>query len=547
MPTNIVIFSDGTGNSAIKDRGTNVFKLYEALDLTYHPEDPSCPPQVAFYDDGVGTEDLKFLRAMGGAFGLGLKRNILQLYTGLCRTYVPGDKIFLFGFSRGAFTVRMLAGFILRCGIVDRSKYRTDAELDAAVRQAYRQYRVDYQAWFDKLVRFIVRLNTPLPADHLHHSKIQFIGVWDTVAAVAVPSDTGAKFFNKIIHQFRFPNLRVDEGVCKVCHAVAIDDERKTFHPEICEENPKAPDRIEQVWFAGVHSNVGGGYPKQGMSLVSLDWMMTRAYDMGLRYQDGAHERIQAACNVDDKLYDSRSGLQIMYRYKPRPIQELCKNSVSPKVHISVLRRIARATEMYAPGNLPPTLELVTTRDSDAPGGGRDPDALDRLADRVCKKLAEQQDALTQASPWILTRRATHHTFLYLLLALPAIAKFSLGRVPEGTTSVSPDDSILTAAHGAVTASLEPIPLGVGPWILGNIVDPYFNRPWLLLAILLTLLSLYGLGLLARLRMQTIYSRFWRETLTPEDLRDAYPTGIPEDTTAEEASEENIDASGHSA
>jgi uncharacterized protein (DUF2235 family) len=107
---NIVICSDGTGNTAIKGRGTNVFKLYEAVDFEGHRTDPNKIRQIGFYDDGVGTSRLKVLAALGGAFGIGLGRNVRQLYADLARVYEPGDGIFLFGFSRGAFTVRTLSG-----------------------------------------------------------------------------------------------------------------------------------------------------------------------------------------------------------------------------------------------------------------------------------------------------------------------------------------------------------------------------------------------------------------------------------------------------
>src|SRR5919106_2531604 len=104
MGKNIILCSDGTGNSGGKGRGTNVWRLYKALDVS----DPST--QIAFYDDGVGSEDFRLFRIMGVAFGWGLARNVRQLYTFLVRHYHPGDDIFLFGFSRGAFTVRSLAG-----------------------------------------------------------------------------------------------------------------------------------------------------------------------------------------------------------------------------------------------------------------------------------------------------------------------------------------------------------------------------------------------------------------------------------------------------
>ncbi len=119
MAKNIIVCSDGTGNTAIKGRGTNVFKIFESVDLNRHRFDPQLVPQIAIYDDGVGTDDFKPLKLLGGATGCGLSRNVKQLYKELCRVYDPGDRIFLFGFSRGAFTVRTLAGLICTCGILD--------------------------------------------------------------------------------------------------------------------------------------------------------------------------------------------------------------------------------------------------------------------------------------------------------------------------------------------------------------------------------------------------------------------------------------------
>src|SRR5262245_56889357 len=122
MAKNIVICSDGTGNTAILGRGTNVFKLFEAIDLNGHRTDPHLVPQIALYDDGVGTERFKPLKIFAGMTGFGLSRNVKQLYKELVRVYDPGDRLFLFGFSRGAFTVRTLAGLITTCGMVDIAK-----------------------------------------------------------------------------------------------------------------------------------------------------------------------------------------------------------------------------------------------------------------------------------------------------------------------------------------------------------------------------------------------------------------------------------------
>src|SRR6266540_307454 len=113
--------------------GKNIFKVFEATDLNGHRTDPTLVPQVALYDDGVGTEDFKPVRIFAGATGYGLGRNVKQLYKELVRIHDPSDHIFLFGFSRGAFTVRTLAGLIATCGILDVARFPTRAALEAAV------------------------------------------------------------------------------------------------------------------------------------------------------------------------------------------------------------------------------------------------------------------------------------------------------------------------------------------------------------------------------------------------------------------------------
>jgi len=131
MAKNIVICSDGTGNTTIKGRGTNVFKLFEAVDVNGHRTRADLRRQLAFYDDGVGTQELRWIRAFAGATGYGLSRNVKRLYRELCRVYEPGDSIYLFGFSRGAFTVRTLAGLVTDCGILSAADYRTEREFRA--------------------------------------------------------------------------------------------------------------------------------------------------------------------------------------------------------------------------------------------------------------------------------------------------------------------------------------------------------------------------------------------------------------------------------
>lgn len=353
----------------MKDRGTNVFKLFEAVDLNGHRTRPELDVQVALYDDGVGTQGFLPLKLLGGAFGLGLKRNVLSLYTGLVRIYDPGDRIYLFGFSRGAFTVRTLAGLITRCGVLDWKSLNSTDEMRKAVRKAYKEYRKAYcppfWSWFCKYVRRDAeepqkdvpeKINT-------HAAAIRFIGVWDTVDAVGGPFHI-SDFINVFVRRFKFPDLEISASVEYAVHALSIDDERAAFEPRLWKQSPK----VEQVWFAGVHSNVGGGYPKQGMSLVTLDWMIQKAATQGLRILPDESRWYAEHGSVNDKLYDARAGLGVFYRWQPRNIQSLYKDYDAggvPLVHLSVLERIALGTDGYSPTTLPSKIQVVYTPTGD--------------------------------------------------------------------------------------------------------------------------------------------------------------------------------------
>jgi uncharacterized protein (DUF2235 family) len=371
MPKNIIICADGTGNTTVKGRGTNVFKLYEAVDQNGHRFDDTAVQQVAIYHDGVGTESLKWVRIFGGVFGWGLSRNVKQLYGELARVYDRDDRILLFGFSRGAFTVRTLAGLVTSCGILDPSRYSTNYGFRRAIRQAYRFYRRKYQTVFSRMLRGTVtiedkelrtRFSVGIEAFADPDRRIiEFIGVWDTVDAVGSPFGF-ADIINSMVYRFKFPDTTLSPEVAHACQALALDEPRQSFKPVMWCEEPGDASRIEQVWFAGSHSNVGGGYPRQGMSLVALDWMMRKAEAHGVRFLPQHRLLYQDGTDVDDKMYDPRAGLGMFYRWQPRNVAELCRrNNVAPKVHRTVFQRIARNTEGYAPGSVPPDSGVITT------------------------------------------------------------------------------------------------------------------------------------------------------------------------------------------
>ena len=369
LTKNIIVCSDGTGNSTVKGRGSNVFKLFEAIDVNGHRTDPSLRRQLAFYDDGVGTESLKWIRMFAGATGYGLSRNIKQLYREICRVYEPGDQIFLFGFSRGAFTVRTLSGLINDSGLIDARNYGTEDRFRAQARAAYAAYRCKYRAWLTRLAwrgginadefrRKFARQDVP-------SKPIRLLGVWDTVDAVGLPFKL-ADVWNKVVWQYKFETSTLSPVVECGRQALALDDERGAFEPVLWDEtDPSTRARVHQVWFPGAHSNVGGGYPQHGMSLVALDWMMREAEHAGVRFVAPAREHYATEHSFADKLYDPRAGLGTFYYWKPRDVKALCsrKGISTPSVHVSAIERIVQAPWGYAPGNIPPRMRIVATED----------------------------------------------------------------------------------------------------------------------------------------------------------------------------------------
>jgi len=433
MAKNIVLCSDGTGNQDIVNRGTNVFKLYEAVDIQGHKNNKP-PKQVAFYDDGVGTSRLPLAKALGGAFGWGFSRNVKKLYRELVNVYEPGDKIFLFGFSRGAYTVRTLAGLIQYCGVLDANFYGTQqrdlltGQIDtcwedfrkvafknspAAERRGMMPAAAGKEAARIATVERRRRYRAVNPEEKL---EICFIGVWDTVGAIGVPFE-GLRNVISFFYPIWFADNILGPEVARACHAISIDDERRTFHPELWNEQNGLDTRIKQVWFAGVHSNVGGGYPKQGMSLVTQGWMMTEAREAGLRFIDEDIEFVHEHQDVHDKLYDSRSGLAMYYRWEPRDIHKLCAEHkiVTPRIHTSVFERIANGTDGYAPGNIPFQSVIDTTGNFCAWPDPKVHDAILSVMD--AHNASRGASLMEETSSTIKSGKLSYYAFIILTIA----------------------------------------------------------------------------------------------------------------------------------
>jgi uncharacterized protein (DUF2235 family) len=388
---NLIVLSDGTGNSASKAFKTNVWRLYQALDLRDGK-------QVAVFGDGVGTSSVTFLRIVGLALGVGVKRNVLNLYKFLCHNYwrekradgqTESDRIWMFGFSRGAFTIRVLAGLVHSEGLV---KFETEADLERNAIAAYRAFRekafpakARWVFWVplgrrvrDLLISWWQPVTGGVAYELVDRRKdidIHFVGLWDTVAAYGLPIDELTIAVDKWVWPMKFEDTSLLDSVLHARHALALDDERRTFHPipwdERAEKQQRGrvdPDRLTQVWFPGMHADVGGGYPDDGLSFVPLCWMIDEAAEKGLKFEELIVETYRSLASPTGRIYDSRGGTGALWRYQPRNVQFLMdKNDdtvpkpdrVTPLVHHCVVTRMTYGNDGYAPKSLPFKIDIL--------------------------------------------------------------------------------------------------------------------------------------------------------------------------------------------
>lgn len=508
MVKNIVLLSDGTGNSAGKVWRTNVWRVFEGLDL-------SDPLQVACYDDGVGTSAFKPLAVLGGAFGWGLRRNVLTLYEFLCRNYQPGDRIYGFGFSRGAYTMRVVTGLTLSQGIV---KGDTDEELHRNARLAYSAYREKFRSrWrVEALARGIHRgfrrlfggSSVPEIAVKPADVQITFLGLWDTVAAYGTPIDELTRGISKWIWPLELPDRTFEKGrILRACHALSLDDERTTFHPVLWNEDGVPENQLTQVWFAGVHSNVGGGYPDDSLAQIPLYWIMQEARAKNqLRFKEGVSfdpdvlKRAETSRDKDGRLYDSRGGLGGYYRYGPRKLVDLCNMRFSSnagdevkidinrvKIHRSVIARAKSGAHEYAPIGIPENYLLVSD-------DGIEPQArlesLQQASDRCAAQEAIWNVVWQRRIVYFLTVFTTIYLVAYpLLSAEPASAEFStrftmvsgllrlIGNVLPGIASTWIDSYARDPSHFVFFAGIVTLLITLGAQ-LGTQIRSSMQRVW---------------------------------------------------------------------
>lgn len=346
MPKNIVVCCDGTANEFAQNR-TNVIKLYSTLD-------PDGPEQVSFYHPGIGTMEpfgslspitRKLTRLLGMAVGYGLGNDIRDAYAFLMQSYEPGDQIYLFGFSRGAFTVRAVASLIHMYGMIRKGN---EPLIPYAIRMLMGIQRAkspnDVAEYFDLAHQFLETMACAKP-------QIRFVGVWDTVSSVG--------WIENPLHlpaEANNPDIEIGR------HAVSIDEHRAFFRSHLWQPpsdptKPRGPRDVMQVWFPGVHCDVGGGYPEaeSGISKYALKWILDEAKAAGLKVDPlkesevlGLSEGSQyAPAKPDAKKHESLTGLWNIAEFIPKKHWDSAKREWGHRMNLYRRRTIPPASLVH--------------------------------------------------------------------------------------------------------------------------------------------------------------------------------------------------------
>jgi len=373
----IVVLIDGTWNKEGTGADTNVAKLDSGKKtITQAFIKASATDGIAqhvHYHDGVGSDGDLTQRLLGGAIGLGLKKIIQDVYEAVVSDFVAGDEIYIFGFSRGAYAARALAGLIGASGI-QRQKNRDEFEVawdHYRVAPAVRQQPQTASAGDRKTLD---TYDTLAQRQTFHDTRaIKCVAVWDTVGSYGIPAGIGlaplARYFTLVT--LGFHDTSFGEHIEVGLHAVAVDEHRRPFVPTFwtIEKGRQPKGHVEQTWFAGAHCNVGGGYPQSGLSDEALIWMIARVQALTKLEFDIAAVRANTNANLAEAVVDSTKGWVIDHAFphyrtvlSPVAIQhgylvnsdDPTEEHINEGVHWSVIaKRTNAAAIRYSPPNLP--------------------------------------------------------------------------------------------------------------------------------------------------------------------------------------------------
>jgi hypothetical protein len=344
--------------------------------------------------------------------------------------------------------------------------------------------------------------------------SIEFVGVWDTVDAYGLPVDELTQGVDRWVWPLSMPDLTLSDKVQRACHVLALDDERNTFHPVLWDESREpqtephiAAERISQVWFAGMHSNVGGGYPDDALAYVSLKWMTEQAAARQLQFVPALLHHHTAKADPFGRVYDSRNGLKAYYRYNPRRIEWLTNRQAHeygmaspvvgiarPKIHESVFTRMAAAPEAYAPIVLPEHYAVVMD-------DGRILEGDDNPYEPAA---AAARRARAQEACWDLVwqRRAVY-------FAAVAASLFLLGQPLR-----APVENVNTIEMGLVARGLEAMRSFV-PGFASRWITYYQAHPWQLVIVAGIILVLRSRGRQLKGRICGTMRAVWLKVIPP--------------------------------
>ena len=296
----IALFLDGTWNNVTDN--TNVWRLKSLCAKSLE--------QLVYYSAGVGTQSGEHLS--GGMFGIGINEEVINSYEWLVENYEQDAQLFIFGFSRGAFTARSLAGFISKCGLLKPGS-------PVSMKQLFERYRkgtADSVRALGKVAQSELSLEDKWIKEYSRPIPIWFQGVWDTVGALGVPLPCVPKV-SRSDFAFLETDLRINDT--HAYHALAIDEHREAFAPTLwVKSTPKQGqtypardlDHVEQRWFVGAHANVGGGYENDLLAQIPLQWLMSKAMAHGLEFKDSVVvDGNENTCPIHDSLAQMTHGI----------------------------------------------------------------------------------------------------------------------------------------------------------------------------------------------------------------------------------------------
>jgi uncharacterized protein (DUF2235 family) len=352
MGKRIVICCDGTWNEPdqinnFRFSPTNVTKIARAI----APISSNGKEQIVFYLEGVGADQWGFDRLAAGGAGLGLDANIAKAYRHLARNYHDGDEVFLFGFSRGAYTSRSVVGLIRNSGLLKKSNLNKFSK-------AYRLYKNDDLPDTKKIKRFRKKYSREI--------EIKFIGVWDTVGSLGIPvlEEGNRKHLEKINpyyllsaninivriltkQHYEFHDVELSSIVKFAYHALAIDEKRASFKQTLWKKR-KSGQKIEQVWFPGVHGDIGGGYSENGLSDIAFLWMKQKAEDCGLEF-DSKYIKSEIHPDYTEDIHISKKG--IFDKFKDS-VRRIGYRGVGQAIHPAAKKKFEDKKCKYKPDNL---------------------------------------------------------------------------------------------------------------------------------------------------------------------------------------------------